>query len=245
MNIRLKFNHLLNLTQFSISKILPRNRLTTQCLLCASNQGGDLGICSDCMRDLPWHIKPQCSLCGLICHGTICGACLNATLNFDATTALFAYDYPIDKLIQHYKYKEMLHLSRTFGLLLSTKLASQTQNIDAIVPMPMHHTRLKERGFNQALEVARFVAINLQIPLSHNACQRIKHTPPQASLPFKARIQNIRGVFECSESLQGKRIAIIDDVMTTGASLNELAKTLKKAGAAQVECWIIARTLEK
>lgn len=245
MNIRLKFNHLLNSVSVVAHKTMSLDWLTTTCLLCANNKGGNLGICPACMQDLPWHTKPQCTQCGLQSNGIICGACINVAPSFDNTTTLFTYDYPIDKLLQHYKYKEMLHLSRTFGVLLSTKLASQSQNIDAIIPMPMHRERLKERGFNQALEIARLVADNLTISLNYKACQRIKLTPPQASLPLKDRIKNIRGVFECTENLSGKRIAIIDDVMTTGASLNELAKTLKKAGAAHVECWVIARTLPK
>ncbi len=111
--------------------------------------------------------------------------------------------------------------------------------------MPMHATRLKERGFNQALEVARLLSQQLTIKLDHSSCQRTRYTPPQASLPLKERIKNIRGVFECQQQLNGLSIAIVDDVMTTGASLNELARTLKQAGAAHVECWVIARTLAK
>ena len=110
--------------------------------------------------------------------------------------------------------------------------------------MPMHPQRLKERGFNQALEIAK-VFSNTQ--LDYNCVERQTLTPPQASLPLKARVKNIKGAFKIKsdklEKIQGKRIAIVDDVMTTGASLNELAKTLKKAGAAHVECWVIARTL--
>lgn len=109
--------------------------------------------------------------------------------------------------------------------------------------MPMHATRLKERGFNQALEIARLVSRQLHIPIDYTSCQRTRYTPPQASLPLKERIKNIKGVFECNANLQGLSVAMIDDVMTTGASLNELAKTLKQSGAAHVECWVITRTL--
>lgn len=142
----------------------------------------------------------------------------------------------------------MLHLTNAFASLLHThKLSSHALNnkIDLIIPMPMHSARLHERGFNQALELARIVAKNMQVQLDYTACQRTKLTPPQASLPLKERIKNIRGVFDCQKNLQGLNIAIVDDVMTTGASLNELAKTLKQAGAAHVECWVMARTLPK
>ena len=142
----------------------------------------------------------------------------------------------------------MLHLANTFAsLLIAKKLAShkRAKKIDLIIPMPMHPSRLQARGFNQALELARIIAKNMQLQLDYSSCQRTKLTTPQASLPLKERIKNIQGVFNCSQDLKGHSIALVDDVMTTGASLNELAKTLKKAGAAHVECWVIARTLPK
>ncbi len=228
------------------------------CLLCAAHNGGELGLCEACLKDLPWHTAPQCPQCGLVSNGLICGSCLNSPPDFDATYSLFTYDFPVSNLLQHYKYKNMLPLANAFAsLLLKDKrykrvmpenLSSNqmlANKIDLIIPMPMHSTRLKERGFNQALELARIISKKMQIKLDYTACQRVKFTPPQASLPLKERIKNIRGVFSCQQNLQGLNIVIVDDVMTTGASLNELAKTLKKAGAAHVECWVIARTLPK
>lgn len=114
-----------------------------------------------------------------------------------------------------------------------------------MIPMPMHPTRLKQRGFNQALEIARNLSLKFNIALDYQSCRRIKLTPPQATLPLKERVKNIRGVFSCEKNLQGMHIVLVDDVITSGASLNELAKTLKQAGAAHVECWVIARTLPK
>ena len=116
--------------------------------------------------------------------------------------------------------------------------------------MPMHPTRLKERGFNQALEIAKTLDSYLMntykssiSKVDYKSVTRQTLTPPQAKLPLKDRVKNIKGAFKINKDLSGKRIAIVDDVMTTGASLNELAKTLKKAGATHVECWVIARTL--
>ncbi len=145
--------------------------------------------------------------------------------------------------MQAYKYGSQLNLSRVFGQLLSQK--TQAQQIDMIIPMPMHPTRLKERGFNQALEIAKVLSQHNTQLLDYKSVIRQTLTPPQASLPFKQRVKNIRGAFSVIDAgkLVGKRIAIVDDVMTTGTSLNELAKTLKRAGAAHVECWVIARTL--
>jgi len=107
----------------------------------------------------------------------------------------------------------------------------------------MHPARLIERGFNQALGIAKILTKNHKEKLDYKSAIRHKLTPPQASLPLKDRVKNIKGAFKVNANLTGKRIAIIDDVMTTGASLNELAKMLKKAGASHVECWVIARTL--
>lgn len=216
------------------------------CLLCTAHNGGEFGLCKACMIDLPWHNARQCPQCGLLSNGLTCGSCLNSPPHFDATHSLFTYDYPVDGLLQHYKYREMLHLANTFAALLhQQKLSPLKSKVDLIIPMPMHDKRLKERGFNQALELARLLSKTMRIPLDYTLCQRVKLTTPQASLPLKDRIKNIRGVFECKQSLQGLNIALVDDVMTTSASLNELAKTLKQAGATRVECWVIARTLPK
>lgn len=219
--------------------------LKQSCILCASHQGGSVGICHDCLQDLPWHTQAQCPQCAMLSNGLVCGSCLNSTPHFDATHALFTYDYPLDKLLQHYKYRESLHLANTFARLWLENKHSKNKDIDYIIPMPMHPERLKQRGFNQALECSRILSQNIRITLDFLSCQRVKLTPPQASLPLKDRMKNIRGAFSCERNLDGKRIAVVDDVMTSGASLNELAKTLKRAGAAHVECWVIARTLPK
>lgn len=142
----------------------------------------------------------------------------------------------------------MLPLANAFASLFNSYTLTDRADmpkIDLLMPMPMHSARLKVRGFNQALELARLMSKSTNIPLDYSSCQRVRFTPPQASLPLKERIKNIRGAFSCQQNLHGKNIAIIDDVMTSGASLNELAKTLKEAGAAHVECWVIARTLAK
>lgn len=223
--------------------------LQQTCMLCANHNGGEHGLCHNCLQSLPWHTAAKCPQCSLLSDGLICGHCLQSTPSFDATHALFSYDYPLDRLLQHYKYKESLHLANTFASLFIKNLLDTAPNThaqtDLIMPMPMHNERLKQRGFNQALEIARLISKKRHIKLDFTSCQRTRLTPPQASLPLKERIKNIRGVFQCDKNLQGLNIALVDDVMTTGASLNELAKTLKQAGAAHVECWVIARTLPK
>ena len=223
------------------------------CVLCNANinapQTSNHAVCRPCLNDLPWHPTNSCPQCGLTSSGMVCGRCLNSPPDFDATKAIFLYAYPVDVMMQSYKYGNMLNLGNTFGDFLTEKLNVEDclKNIDLIIPMPMHPQRLKERGFNQALEIAKVLTKDCKEKLDYNSVERQTLTPPQASLPLKERIKNIKGAFKVKadklDKLQGKRIAIIDDVMTTGASLNELAKTLKKAGASHVECWVVARTL--
>ena len=212
-----------------------------KCLLCASPQANSHGLCSPCLSELPRHASTSCPQCGLSSSGQLCGSCISSPPDFDATHAVFLYQYPIDKMMQRYKYGNMLNTSYTFGQLLAEKSAFEA--IDLIIPMPMHPQRLKERGFNQALEIAKVLTKNRPEKLDYKSVARQTLTPPQASLALKERVKNIKGAFKVNSDLAGKRIAIVDDVMTTGASLNELAKTLKKAGASHVECWVIARTL--
>ena len=228
------------------------------CVLCNANinapQTSNHAVCRPCLNDLPWHPTNSCPQCGLTSSGMVCGRCLNSPPDFDATKAIFLYAYPVDVMMQRYKYGNMLNLSNTFGEFLAEKIALDALNhnhVDLIIPMPMHPQRLKERGFNQALEIAKvldkLLSKNLKEKLDYKSVTRQTLTPLQASLPLKERIKNIKGAFKVNadklDKFQAKRIAIVDDVMTTGASLNELAKTLKKAGASHVECWVIARTL--
>lgn len=217
-----------------------------KCLLCDAQsdalRGNIHAVCRACLNDLPWHPKTSCPQCGLTSSDQLCGSCISSPPDFDATHSVFLYDFPIDSMMQRYKYGNMLSLYAFFGQMLSEKV--DIGAVDLIIPMPMHPARIKERGFNQALEIAKVFG---KEKLDYKSAIRQKLTPPQASLPLKERVKNIKGVFSVYggklNQIQGKRIAIVDDVMTTGASLNELAKTLKKAGASHVECWVIARTL--
>lgn len=208
------------------------------CVLCGASETNHHAVCKACLNDLPWHASTSCPQCGLSSSGQLCGSCISNPPDFDLTRAAFNYNFPINNMMQHYKYGDALTLCMFFGQILNQKVVLDT--VDLIVPMPMHPARLKERGFNQALEIAKIFS---KEKLDYTSVIRQKLTPPQASLPLKDRVKNIKGAFAVNADLTGKRIAIVDDVMTTGASLNELAKTLKKAGASHVECWVIARTL--
>lgn len=216
--------------------------LPPSCLLCGARATESL-VCHHCETDLPWHEGPQCPICALPTGtGNICGNCLKTTPAFDATHAVLEYRFPINAVLQRYKYSGFLAAAHLMGNLLTRKLGDGPLP-DFIVPMPLHPDRLKERGFNQAVEIGRIVGKRLNVPLAASLARRTRPTSPQANLPLKERRRNVRGVFAFEERIDGKRIALLDDVMTTGASLDALAQTAKNAGAERVDCWVIARTL--
>lgn len=215
------------------------------CLLCGADVAGSdiqaAPLCPGCLADLPRLAAPRCPICALpTALGETCGGCLKHPPAFATTRAVYRYAYPLDALLQHYKYGQGLHLAHFLAEQLADQIDSRP---DLVIPMPLHPKRLQERGYNQAGEIAKRLTRRLDLPLSLTACTRAKDAPPQASLPLKARRKNIRGAFDCHADLSGKRIALVDDVMTTGASLNELAKTVKQAGATEVQAWVVARTL--
>lgn len=221
-----------------------QTRLAQPCLLCATRCQGDL-LCPACLNDLPRLPPSRCPTCALPTPlGEICGRCLKQPPAFTATRAVYRYAFPLDALLQHFKYGHELALAGFFAERL-TETLTPADCPDLLLPMPLHPRRLQERGFNQATEIARRLADRLDIPLALQACSRQLDTPPQAALPLKARRDNIRGAFACDRDLAGKRIALVDDVMTSGASLGELARTVLRAGAREVQAWVIARTLPR
>jgi ComF family protein len=161
---------------------------------------------------------------------------------FDAITAAFIYEWPLAPLIQRYKYAGNLALAGVFARALASRINTA---VDVIIPMPLAPRRLAERGFNQALEIARVVSRVSQTTLAPTACRRVLESVPQATLPWKERARNIRGAFVCDADLRGKRVAIIDDVLTTGATINELARNLRKAGAIEIQGWVVARAVKQ
>jgi ComF family protein len=217
--------------------------LEQDCLLCGATSGNAV-LCTACVADLPRLTALHCPQCALPTpHGERCGHCLSQPPHFDATIASFSYDFPLDKLVQSFKYAHRLAL----GAWLGEQLAADARDCqaDLIMPLPLHPLRLRDRGFNQALELARPISAAGGWLIDTQSCSRIRHTPAQAELPWRARVKNIRGAFHCSADLTGKSVALVDDVMTTGASLNECARTLKLHGAAHVTLLVVARALPK
>lgn len=226
-----------------IRSLFKHHLLPQQCLLCG-DAATDLSLCEHCRTDLPWHSSSACPVCALPNPGgERCGACLKHPPAFDATRAILDFDFPVNALLRRYKYAGFLAIAEIMGTLLAEQIQNENWP-DLVIPMPLHPSRLKERGFNQAVEIARIVCGRTGLPLERNACSRIRTTPSQAGLPLQARRKNLRGVFACNLDLSGRRVVLLDDVMTTGASLDELARCVKDAGAAHVACWVVARTLK-
>ena len=202
------------------------------CLLCGGS--GTHSVCTACHAELPWHRQPQCPHCAIPTPGgQVCGACLKHPPAFDRTHAALAYAFPLDRLIPRLKYHGQLAIVPALGNVWP-KPSPPSRCPTASSPCRLHATRIRERGFNHATEIARAVAKQLGLPLDTTSCRRIRDTPPQMGLKHDARRRNVRGAFACSEIVQGQHIALIDDVMTTGTSLDELAATLKRAGAREV-----------
>ncbi|MEC5387338.1 ComF family protein [Uliginosibacterium sp. H3] len=215
-----------------------------QCFVCGGRAGLTV-VCQACEDMLPWHDSPSCPVCALpVPDGQTCGRCLKRPPHFDATLAAFEYEHPVREMIMALKFGAAFTVS---DMLISALLAVASEaddlSADIIVPMPLHRQRMAERGFNQSMELARGVGRALDLPVRAQLLVRDADTRHQAGMPLRQRIKNVRGAFRCVESIAGKRVLVIDDVMTSGATLNELARTLKLAGAAQVSNLVVARTL--
>lgn len=212
------------------------------CLLCgAPSLHGSW--CNACEQALPLLPAAHCPICALPTPGgAVCGHCLQKPPVFSRTVAAYVYAFPLDKLIQAYKFGTNLQLARS----LAARIAPHLNELpDCIVPMPLHPLRLRERGFNQSLLLARELGSRFSLPVLAQACQRTRNTAPQSELPWKERRKNMRKAFVAGEVVAGKHVAIVDDVMTTGTSLNELAAALHRAGATKVSNWVVARTLPR
>ena len=219
------------------------------CVLCGDpgtgNGQGAIDLCGQCQQELP-RLLSACARCAQPLSGnlvleSLCGQCQVHPPAYNRCLSLFAYHPPVDHLIQLLKFSGRLELAHLLGKLMGGWLSQVLETRpDFIVPVPLHKHRLRERGFNQATEIARPIARQLGCSLDITSCIRTKTTAPQSELSRKDRIKNIRGAFEVLKPVSG-HVAIIDDVMTTGSTAHEFARTLLKAGAESVDVWVCAR----
>lgn len=224
------------------------------CLLCGDKSKRTIALCSPCEKDLPWQQK-VCLQCAMPIEKDqnigemICAACLKCQPLFQRSFALFNYEFPINHLITSLKFHSHLEYARLLSDLLADRIVSQWYREytlpEIIIPVPLHEKRLRERGFNQAVEISRAITKKLSLKIDIRSCQRIRSTPMQSELSAAKRLANVKNAFTVHFSQQWKHVAILDDVVTTGHTVAELTRELKNSGVEQVDIWCCARTINK
>lgn len=229
-----------------INNLLTRIILSTQyCVLCGSKTNSQQ-ICNYCYQDLMRQatMTPQrCWKCLIKMqpHQIVCSNCSENKFIFDRIVAAFDYGFPLDQILQQLKYRTKLEYSALLSQLFYAKISTQITHLpDIIIPVPLHPKKHKLRGFNQTHEILREFA-NLHPKVRILYATRSKETQPQATLNRGERIANLHNAFRIHENLSGKSVAIIDDVVTTGTTVNELARECRKLGADKVEIWCLMR----
>jgi len=218
---------------------------TPYCVLCGRRSYTHRELCAACTLDLSWN-RYFCSVCAAPMPPESgrrrCGQCLKSPPPWDLAVSPLLYAWPLDQLLQRFKFNGDLATGRLLGELLADYLAAgRILKPDLLIPVPLHAARLRKRGFNQALELARPVARRLRLCIAQKLCVRSKNTAVQSELDAVARRRNLHAAFAINRSLTGAHVAILDDVLTTGATASALALTLRQAGAASVQVWCLAR----
>jgi ComF family protein len=228
----------------AIASRVLRFLLPLRCLLCGDRGADGIDLCAGCAGDFTLN-HPCCPRCALPLKAAapLCGRCLARDPVFTAAWAPFLYTHPLDLLEARFKFRRDLAAGRVLAERMATRAHVDAPALPAlIVPVPLHLSRLRERGYNQALELGVPLARSLGIPLRHDGLIRTRATPPQTGLDAKARRRNLRAAFAVTQHAQWpSHVVLLDDVMTTGATVREAAKTLKRAGVARVDVWALAR----
>jgi ComF family protein len=224
-----------------------RLRLSTPCVVCELNSvATGCPICRDCERDFFREDVARCVVCAIRLPASTsamsCASCLRHPPHFDATMALGDYAPPVDGMVVALKAGGRLALAGVFGALLARRARRLDVEGALIMPVPLAFERHSERGFNQALEIARRAARDLDLQLDAEALLRVRHAAPQHVLALAERRRNVRGAFTVRADVRSRHAIVIDDVMTTGSTLDEIGSVLKKAGAARVTNLVVART---
>lgn len=218
--------------------LLPR-----VCLLCGAWTGLDLPVCHPCLAEIP-RPGPSCYRCGvtLPIEGQ-CPRCQKRPPAFARTLVAAEYVSPVRELIHGLKFHGMMTVAELLGGLLAENVARRrNRGPQLVVPVPLHRRRLRARGYNQAAEIARAAARRLDLPVDVESCRRIRDTAPQSQLPGAAqRVRNLQGAFLLRRRLNVDHVAIVDDVMTTGSTVSEMARTLMRGGVGRVEVWACCR----
>jgi len=217
-----------------------------RCILCSGAGDDGVDLCRDCAADLPRN-EPACSVCAepLAATGAgprACGECLRDPPEFCAGFVPFRYAYPLDHLVRGLKFRGELACGRALGQLFSRCVLAHGESLpEAIVPVPLAPRRYRQRGYNQASELALAIRAVTGVTVTTDVVIRRRETVEQAGLDRVARRKNVKGAFAAIAPLRARRVAILDDVVTTGSTVRELARVLRQAGAEQIAVWAIAR----
>ena len=226
---------------------LARLLLPWRCALCAGPAPAGRELCEGCEADLPRNADacPRCALALAVTDVSgLCQRCAIQPPAYFRTVAPLAYDFPVDRLLLGLKFGRRMHLARPLAHTVANRVRSDVQlglldMPETLIPVPLHPRRLARRGFNQAEEIARFIGQEIGLPVTPGCCRRVRHTRMQSRLSDEERLGNVAGAFACGDSPE--QPAIVDDVVTTGATVNALAGALIAAGAQQVQVWAVAR----
>lgn len=217
-------------------------RLPTNCVLCQQDTQSNVIICQDCLPLLK-RIDYACDYCGYPLNDInqqLCGQCAHQKPAIDRMLTTYHYQEPLRTLLHDFKYHEALYLGHFLAELMLNAAAEELSSTQCLVPVPLHIRRLKQRGFNQAGVLAKLLAKKLHLPWEPTLCQKVMHTPPQASLTSKQRHKNLAHAFQVKAS-DYTHITLVDDLLTTGSTVNELASCFKSQGVEQVDVWCCAR----
>jgi len=229
-----------------IASIAQMLRLPAICVLCNQYHQSRLAVCADCNQFFK-PLGPCCRFCALpLPDGNfmVCGQCCKKKPFFDQAIAAWRFEEPFRSLVHQFKYHDGLYLRNFLATSMLQNMPADIHKTQCLMPVPMHPKRLRHRGFNQAAELAKYLAQILKLPCDLSSCQKILNTAPQAELNGKQRQQNLRGAFVVQPH-QYQHITLVDDLLTTGSTANELARALKKQGAVQVDVWCCARVVKQ
>lgn len=216
-----------------------------RCHGCGVAVAGAAALCERCAASLPWN-EHACRACALPLGpgpaGRACAHCLTEAPEQDRTWAAFTYAEPVSRQIVGLKFRGRLAAAHLLGTLMAERLARRPEPLpELLIPVPLHSARLRRRGYNQALELGRELSRRLSIPLAPAAARRVRATGEQTRLEAAARRRNLRGAFAVDTRVRDRHVALLDDVITTGATVAELAAAARGAGAARIEVWAVAR----
>ncbi|KTC96302.1 ComF family protein [Legionella feeleii] len=226
-----------------ITSIAQLLRLPSVCVLCQQYHRDPFAVCQPC-NDLFKQITHACYFCALPLPDAkflVCGVCSQKKPGFDHTITRYYFEEPLRTLIHEFKYRDAFYLRTFLTKLMLDALPEKTTSTQCLVPVPLHPRRLQQRGFNQAAELAKLLAKQLKIPCELNLCKKIIHTIPQANLDSQRRRKNLHQAFQVKINSYN-HITLIDDLLTTGSTVNELARLFKQQGVTRVDVWCCART---